>query len=306
MPPSRMAEQTRVLAIVGPTAAGKTALALEVAGALEAEIVSVDSMQIYRGMDIGTDKATAEMRALVPHHLIDLMDPGHPLTVSEYQELGRSAIEDIAGRGKTALLVGGSGLYFRAIVDDLRFPPRSPEIRAELEAEVEREGAEALHRRLTELDPKAAAKIEPGNARRTVRALEVIELTGRPFSESEAWDSSDSVYDLTIAGITRDREELYERVAARVDRMFERGLVDEVKGLDGRLGTTARQALGYKQILDEPDAGEDAWREAITRATKRFARRQESWFKSDPRIRWFEAGAPDLAAEVAAYLRSTA
>jgi tRNA dimethylallyltransferase len=297
-----MADPTRVLAIVGPTAAGKTALALEVAEALDAEIVSVDSMQIYRGMDIGTDKATAEMRALVPHHLIDLMDPGHPLTVSEYQELGRGAIEDIAGRGKTPLLVGGSGLYFRAIVDDLRFPPRSPEVRAELEAEVEREGAEALHRRLTELDPKAAAKIEPGNARRTVRALEVIELTGRPFSENEAWDSYDSVYDLTIAGITRDRDDLYERVAARVDRMFERGLVEEVKGLEGRLGTTARQALGYKQILDAPDGNEQEWREATVRATKRFARRQESWFRSDPRIKWFEASSSEVIRRVTAYL----
>jgi tRNA dimethylallyltransferase len=291
----------RVLAIVGPTAAGKTALALDVAAVLDAEIVSVDSMQIYRGMDIGTDKPTAEMRALVPHHLIDLMDPGHPLTVSEYQELGRGAIEDIAGRGKTPLLVGGSGLYFRAIVDDLRFPPRSPEIRAELEAEVEREGAEALHLRLTEVDPKAAAKIEPGNARRIVRALEVIELTGRPFSENEAWDSYDSIYDLRIAGITRGRDALYELVAARVDRMLERGLVEEVKGLNGELGTTARQALGYKQILDEPDAGEEAWRNEIVRATKRFARRQESWFKTDPRIQWFKAGASDLAAEVTAY-----
>jgi tRNA dimethylallyltransferase len=300
-----MADRTRVLAIVGPTAAGKTALALDVAAAFDVEIVSVDSMQIYRGMDIGTDKATAQMRALVPHHLIDLMDPGHPLTVSEYQELGRGAIEDIAARGKTPLLVGGSGLYFRAIVDDLRFPPRSPDVRAGLEAEVEREGAEALHRRLTELDPKAASKIEPGNARRTVRALEVIELTGRPFSENEAWDSYDSVFDLTIAGITRGRDDLYERVAARVDRMLERGLVEEVKGLEGQLGTTARQALGYKQILDAPDTPE-LWRDEIVRATKRFARRQESWFKTDPRIRWFDAGVSGPASDVTAYLRSRA
>ena len=199
--------------------------------------------------------------------------------------------------------MGGSGLYVRAIVDDLRFPPRSPEIRAELEAAAEREGAEALHARLTELDPKAAAKIEPGNARRTVRALEVIEITGRPFSENEAWDTYDSLYDLVIAGITRDRDDLYGRIAERVDEMFERGLVAEVRGLDGRLGATARQALGYKQILDDPDAGEEAWRDAIVRATKRFARRQESWFKSDPRIRWFEAGAPDLRSEIGAYLR---
>jgi tRNA dimethylallyltransferase len=296
----------RVAAIVGPTAVGKTRLSLRVAKAIDAEIVSVDSMQIYRGMDVGTDKATLEMRAEVPHHLIDLMEPDHALTVSEYQALGRTAIEDIASRGKMPLLVGGSGLYFRAIVDDLRFPPRAPQVRAELEAEVEREGAEALYARLTELDPTAAARIEPGNARRTIRALEVIEITGRPFSENSAWDTYESRYALGIAGITRPREELYERVAARVDDMFERGLVAEVKLLDGRLGTTARQALGYKQILDAPGATADEWREAIVRATKRFARRQESWFKADPRIRWFEATAPDLGGEVTAFFRATA
>ncbi|MGH2755026.1 MAG: tRNA (adenosine(37)-N6)-dimethylallyltransferase MiaA [Actinomycetota bacterium] len=301
-----MAEQRRtsVAAIVGPTAAGKTELALQVAHDLDAEIVSVDSMQIYRGMDIGTDKAMPAMRAAVPHHLLDLMEPDHPLTVSEYQELGRAAIDDISSRERTPLLVGGSGLYLRAIVDDLRFPPRAPDVRAELEAEAERAGPEALHARLAELDPRAAARIEPGNARRTVRALEVIRITGRPFSENEAWDSYDSIYELSIAGITRRREELYARVAARVDSMLERGLVDEVKALDGRLGSTARQALGYKQILDAPDATEEGWRAAIVRATKRFARRQESWFGADPRIRWFEA--PVVPDELTGYLRGEA
>ena len=293
----------KVVAIVGPTAAGKTALALEVAKALGAEIVSVDSMQIYRGMDIGTDKATLEMRGEVPHHLIDLMEPGHPLTVSEYQHLGRAAIDDITIRRRTPLLVGGSGLYFRAIVDDLRFPPRAPEVRAELEAEVERAGAGVLHARLQELDPKAAARIEPGNARRIVRALEVIEITGRPFSENTAWDSYESIYALEVFGIAREREELYERVAQRVDRMFERGLVDEVKGLGPRLGPMARQALGYKQILDAPDASEEEWKVEIVRATKRFARRQDSWFRADPRITWLDASAPDLVAGVVGSVR---
>ena len=295
--------KVKVCAIVGATAVGKTELALTVARELDAEIVSVDSMQIYRGMDIGTDKPTPEMRAEVPHHLIDLLDPDHPLTVSEYQERGRAAIADISARGKLPLLVGGSGLYFRSIVDDLRFPPRSPEIRAELEAEVEREGAQALHARLSELDPKAAARIEPGNARRTVRALEVIELTGRPFSENEAWDSYESIYTPFFVGVERPREELYARVAERVDRMFESGLVAEVKGLDGKLGTTARQALGYKQILDEPDVGEEAWRDAIFRATKRFARRQESWFKADPRIHWFDASASNHGNQVTRFFK---
>jgi tRNA dimethylallyltransferase len=296
----------RVVALVGPTAAGKTALALAAAKMLEAEIVSVDSMQIYRGMDIGTDKATPEMRAEVPHHLIDLMEPDHPLTVSEYQDLGRVAIADIASRGKTPLLVGGSGLYFRAIVDDLRFPPRAPEVRAELEAEVERAGAGVLHARLQELDPIAATRIEVGNARRIVRALEVIEITGRPFSENAAWDSYESIYTLEVFGIARAREELYERVAERVDRMFERGLVDEVRSLGPLLGPTARQALGYKQILDSPDASEEEWRSEIVRATKRFARRQDSWFRADPRITWLDASAPDLVAEVVVSVRKMA
>ena len=293
----------RVVAIVGPTAAGKTALALAAAKTLEAEIVSVDSMQIYRGMDIGTDKATPEMRAEVPHHLIDLMEPDHPLTVSEYQDLGRAAIDDISSRGRTPLLVGGSGLYFRAIVDDLRFPPRSPEVRAELEAEAESAGAEVLHARLQEFDPKAAARIEVGNARRIVRALEVIEITGRPFSENAAWDSYESIYELEVFGVARGREELYQRVAERVDRMFERGLVDEVRSVGPRRGPTARRALGYKQILDAPDATQGEWRDEIVRATKRFARRQDSWFRADPRITWLDASAPDLVASVVRSVR---
>lgn len=286
---------TKVAALVGPTAVGKTSVSLDVAERLGAEIVSVDSMQIYRGMDIGTDKATPQMRARVPHHLLDLKDPDEEVTVAEYQSLARSAIDDISQRGKVPLLVGGSGLYLRAVVDDLDFPPRSPEVRVRLEEEVERAGAQALHSRLTALDPQAAAKIEPSNARRTVRALEVIELTGQPFSANDSFERYESIYELAIAGLRRSRDDLYARVDRRVEEMIERGLADEARSLAGSLGRTARQALGYRQVLDDPEADPDSLLETIARATRRFARRQESWFQADPRVEWFEADRLDLA-----------
>lgn len=294
---------TKVAAIVGPTAVGKSALAIEVAERLGAEIVSIDSMQIYRGMDIGTDKATPAMRSRVPHHLLDERDHGHVLTVSEYQELARSAISDISARGRLPLLVGGSGLYFRAVVDDLDFPPRAAEVRQALEEEAAELGAEAMHARLFELDPVAAQRIEPRNARRTIRALEVISLTGRPFSENDSWDRYESRYHLAVAGLTRDRGELWVRVETRVDDMLEAGLVAEAARLLDSLGVTARQALGYKQVLDATDASPAALRDAIVRATKRFARRQESWFRADPRVTWFEAADPAAPERVNSFFR---
>lgn len=301
-----MTDRPRVLAIVGPTAVGKTAVSLEVAERLGAEIVSIDSMQIYRGLDIGTDKATEEMRDRVPHHLLDLKDPEEPLTVSEFQGAARRAIEDIVQRGATPLLVGGSGLYFRAVVDDLRFPPRSEEVRRGLEDEVERVGAEGLHERLRAMDPRAADRIEPRNARRTIRALEVIQLTGEPFSQNDSWDIYESIYDLRAAGLTRPRAELYRRIEQRARAMVERGLVDEVRGLRSRLGLTASQALGYRQVLDAPDADPLELAAEMGRATKRFARRQESWFRADPRIAWFEAARSDLVAALKAHFSTDA
>ena len=280
----------RVAAIVGPTAVGKTELALEVAQRLDAEVVSIDSMQIYVGMDIGTAKVGEAERARVPHHLLDLHTPDYELTVAEFQAHARAAIDDIAGRGKIPLLVGGSGLYFRAVIDELSFPPRSPAVRSALEAQAEELGAEALHARLAELDPVAAERIEPNNARRSIRALEVIEITGRPFSDNDSWERYESIYDIRIAGMTRERGDLHRRIEARVDAMLEAGLVDEARSFEAKLGRTARQALGYKQILDDPEAPSEAMREAIVRATKRFARRQESWFRADPRVMWFDAG----------------
>lgn len=288
---------------MGPTAVGKSSVALDLAEALGAEIVSIDSMQVYRGMDVGTDKATPEMRARIPHHLLDLRDPAHDLTVAEFQHEARAAIEDIAERGRVPLLVGGSGLYFRAVVDDLAFPPRSAEVRASLEERVEIEGAEALHAELVGLDPTAAAKIEPGNARRIVRALEVIEITGRPFSDNDAWDRYESRYDLRVAGLELPRELLYERIEERVVAMLERGLVEEARAVAATgMGTTARQALGYKQVLDAVDPDDtETLADEIVRATKRFARRQLSWFRADPRVRWFDASDPGLSQALKAH-----
>jgi tRNA dimethylallyltransferase len=287
---------TSVAAIVGATAVGKTELSLGLAEKIGAEIVSMDSMQVYRGMDIGTAKPDAEMRARVPHHLLDVFDPAHDVTVSEFQELARDAIDDISRRGKLPLLVGGSGLYFRAVVDELSFPPRAEEVRKRLEGEVDELGPDALYARLVELDPRAASKIEPGNARRTVRALEVIEITGRPFSDNVTWDTYESVYDLTVVGVTRPRDELYERIARRVDAMLDTGLVDEVERVAaGGMSRTARQALGYRQVLEFPT---EAVRDEIVKATKRFARRQESWFRADPRVEWFDLSEPGVVARI--------
>ena len=290
-----------VAAIVGPTGVGKTEVALEVAERLGAEIVSVDSMQIYKGMDIGTAKPSIEEQRRVPHHLIDRLEPSHELTVAEYQSLGRRAIEEIAARDALPLLVGGSGLYFRAIVDDLRFPPRVLEIRAALEAEAAEEGPEALHARLSRLDERAAAAIEPSNVRRTIRALEVIAATGRRFSDNATeWGRYASGYRLAVAGLTRSRAELFDRIRARVDRMIEAGLVDEARALDDRgMSRTARQALGYRHVIDAGRIAPGAnLSDEITQATKRFARRQESWFKADPRVVWFEASDPHVVERI--------
>jgi tRNA dimethylallyltransferase len=294
-----------VAAIVGPTGVGKTKVSLAVAPQLDAEIVSVDSMQIYRGLDIGTAKPSGPMRTELPHHLLDLFDPSHEVTVAQFQKLGRAAIADVTATGRRPLLVGGSGLYFRALVDDLRFPPRSVEVRKELESEIEARGAEALYERLTVMDPRAAAKIDPKNARRIARALEVIEVTGRPFSESDAWEKFDSIYDLRAAGLTLAREKLFARLEARVDAMLDAGLIEEARALQGAgMGRSAGQALGYRQILEAPDGrSRDQIRDDILAVTKRFARRQESWFRSDPRVVWFEADEPGLVDRLVGFFR---
>ncbi len=299
MTPARAAmEGGRVVAIVGPTASGKTEIAGELArsrpGAFE--VVAGDAFTIYRGMDVGTAKPFPEERGLVRHHLIDVLEPTEDATVAWFQHEARLAIEDIHGRGRVPLLVGGSGLYFRAVVDDLRFPPTDTTVRARLEAEVT-DDVGVAYERLRSLDPDGADKIDPGNVRRIVRALEVIELTGERFSSfAAAWDRYESIYDLTVIGIDRPTDELRERIDARAAAMVEAGLLDEaaaLRGQDTDLSRTARQAIGYAEAFDvlagEAVPGELPAR--IATRTMRYARRQRSWFRADPRVTWLDADA---------------
>ena len=284
-----------VVAVVGPTAAGKSALGLALAATLGGELVNADSMQLYRGMDIGTAKLPPEQRAGVPHHLLDIWDVTEVASVAVYQRLARAAVDDILARGRVPLLVGGSGLYVTAVLDDLEFPGTDPQVRADLEAELARMGPQALHDRLRVVDPAAARAILPGNGRRVVRALEVIALTGRPFPA--VLPPPRPVYRSVRLAV--DRDDLDRRVAGRVERMWADGLVEEVRGLVGkglRDGRTARAALGYQQVLQflaGEITGAGAYGETI-RATRRFVRRQRSWFRRDPRLVWLDAARPDL------------
>jgi tRNA dimethylallyltransferase len=291
---------TRHLALVGPTAAGKSALALELARARgDVEIVSLDSMQVYRGFDIGTAKPTAAERAEVVHHLVDVADPSEEWSVRRTQLGARAAIAGIEARGRRALLVGGTGLYVRAVVDDLAIPPTDPAVRAAIDADAERDLA-ALHERLTQLDPDAAARMEPGNRRRIVRALEVIELTGRPFSSFGPGidDYGPPALDVTLLGLAVDPAGLARRIEQRFAAMRVAGLVDEVRRLaEQPLSRTARDAIGYREVLAHL-AGELSLADALdaaVRRTRRFARRQRVWFGRDPRIQWIDAGAPMTA-----------
>lgn len=293
----------RVVAVVGPTAAGKSELAVELARAIGGEVVGADSMQLYRGMDIGTAKLPARRRRGVPHHLLDIWDVRTPASVAEYQAAARGVLAELHARAVTPILAGGSGLYVRAVLDPLEFPGTDPAVRDALEVELARSGARALHERLAGLDPAAATAILPGNGRRIVRALEVIELTGRPFSATMPGYAS--VYDAVQIGLDLPREELDARIEARVEAMWAAGLVDEVRALEAaglRQGRTASRALGYAQVLRYLDGEVDAARARadIAAATRRFARRQLSWFRRDPRVHWLPAGAPGLVERAAA------
>jgi tRNA dimethylallyltransferase len=286
-----------VVALVGPTATGKSALSLALAAELGGEVVNADSMQLYRGMDIGTAKLRPHERAGIPHHVLDVWEVTEPASVAGYQRLARAAVDGILARGRVPLLVGGSGLYVRAVLDDLAFPGTDPRARAELEADLARVGPRRLHERLRAVDPAAAEAILPGNGRRIVRALEVIALTGRPFA-ARLPEPRPVYRDVRLA---LDRDDVDERVAARVARMWQAGLVDEVRGLQARglrQGRTARAALGYHQVLQFL-AGEiteqGAYGETV-RATRRFVRRQRAWLRRDPTPVWLDAGRPDLLA----------
>ncbi len=294
-----------VVAVVGPTATGKTALAVELALRLGGEVVNADSMQLYRGMDIGTAKPDAAERRGVPHHLLDLWPVRQAASVAEYARAARAEIDRLRAAGVLPLLVGGSGLYVRAVLDDLDIPGTDPAVRARLSAELAESGPAALHARLAALDPAAAAAVLPSNGRRIVRALEVVELTGGPFRAT--LPEPRPHYPAVVVGLDRGTADLDARVADRVDRMWAAGFVAEVEALAAeglREGPTASRALGYAQVLAQLD-GEltaDEARERTVTATRRFVRRQRSWFRRDPATTWFDAARPDLADAAGALL----
>ena len=286
-----------IVAVVGATASGKSDLGVALALVLGGEVVNADSMQLYRGMDIGTAKLTPEERRGVSHHLLDVYDVGETASVADYQRRARAAVRGLQQRDRRAVLVGGSGLYVRAAVDELDFPGTDPGLRARLEEELAHAGPQVLHARLAATDPAAAAAILPGNGRRVVRALEVVTVTGRPFAAT--LPSYTYALPAVQLGLRLPREELDARVARRVDRMWGQGLVEEVRRLEEaglRRGRTASRALGYAQVLRFLDGEwtEQRAREETVRATRRLARRQDSWFRRDPRVVWLAAAEPDL------------
>jgi tRNA dimethylallyltransferase len=290
---------TRLVAVVGPTATGKSDLALDLAEALDGEVVNADAMQLYRGMDVGTAKLSVPERRGIPHHQLDVLDVTEAASVAVYQREARAVIERLLAAGRTPVLVGGSGLYVQAVVDELEFPGTDPQVRERLETELARVGAPTLHRRLAEVDPVAAEAVLPSNGRRIVRALEVVELTGRPFSANLP-GTRPPRYDAVLLGVDRDTAELDERVALRVDRMLREGLVEETRALVEhglRKGRTASRALGYQQVLASFDGEYDlvTAAEETVRRTRRFVRRQRSWFRRDRRIHWLDGADPGLS-----------
>ena len=283
------------VAIVGPTATGKSDVAVHLAGLIGGEVVNADAFQVYRGMDIGTAKVSRAQRAAVAHHLVDILDVAQDISVASFQGLGRVVLGDLALRGVPAVVVGGSGLYVRALLDDLRFPGSDPEIRAHWERQLACLGPQGLHTLLRERDPDAAAHILPTNGRRIVRALEVGQLTGTGFVAQLPVDGPPFVAHVSV-GLDLPRDQLDERIRRRVDLMFEQGLVDEVRQLIGRGlrdGRTASRATGYPQVLELLDGRIDLATavEGVVLATQRLARRQQRWFHRDPRTTWLDAGA---------------
>lgn len=288
---------TLVVAVVGPTATGKSDLGIALARALGGEVVNADALQLYRGMDVGTAKVPPAERQGVAHHLLDVLDPREEASVADYQEQARAVVADLLARGVRPVVVGGSGLYVRALLDHLEFPGTDADVRAALEARVEREGTRRLHDELAAVDPVAAEGIGPRNARRIVRALEVIALTGRPYSAS--LPRHEYAVPAVQVGLDCDRATLDARVAGRVDRMWDGGMLAEVERLVAHgLGRTAARAVGYAQAIAQlkGELDEAAAREATTAATRRLARKQMGWFGRDPRVHWLDAQDADLVA----------
>lgn len=289
----------KLIVICGATATGKSDLAIALATHLGAEIINADSMQTYRGMDIGTAKLPVQERGGITHHMLDVLDVTQDSTVAWYQEQARAAITDIHGRGKDAVVVGGTGLYIKSILDELNFPDTDPVVRASLELELATIGINALFERLEKLDPAAAIAIDRANSRRVIRALEVIAITGKPFTANLPREASTRYPNAIQFGLVMDRENLIERIDARVDHMWELGFVAEVEQLikDGiTSGRTAQLALGYSQIIAMKNGllSEDEAKEDTKRATRQYARRQETWFSRDERIRWISQAQPRL------------
>ncbi|CAN2207711.1 MiaA tRNA delta(2)-isopentenylpyrophosphate transferase [Candidatus Nanopelagicaceae bacterium] len=289
-----------IIIICGPTATGKSDLALEVAELISGEIINADSMQLYKGMDIGTAKLSVDERKAIPHHLLDILTVDEDASVAQYQTLARAAIDDIRGRNNTVIIVGGTGLYIKSIIDEMNFPETDPELRKKLESEAELLGTAELYSRLRLLDPEAATAIEPANTRRIIRALEVIEVTGQPYSANLPSDTSLRYPEALHIGLAMERSSLAPRIEARVHRMWQSGLVAEVDSLieAGLLkGSTAQRAIGYAQVI-AMRKGEISESQAIEEtivATRQYVRRQETWFKRDPRIQWIGEDQPRLA-----------
>ncbi|HHW98513.1 MAG TPA: tRNA (adenosine(37)-N6)-dimethylallyltransferase MiaA [Firmicutes bacterium] len=296
----------KLLVIVGPTAVGKTEIAIKVAQRLDGEIISADSMQIYRGMNIGTAKPTLEEQAGILHHMIDIVDPGEPFSVADYQKMAREKIKEVADRGRLPILAGGTGLYVRAVIDLYNFIPANTdwELRSRLRQQAREVGLEALYNRLSEVDPVAAERIHPNDERRIIRALEVYQTTGQPLSFWEQQpDEQRPIYDLIMIGLHRPRPELYDRINRRVDLMLEHGLLEEAQnllaqGLDEKF--IANQAIGYKEFFVYL-RGEESLAEAtekLKQGTRRYAKRQLTWFRADRRIHWVQVGENRTAVEL--------
>ena len=301
-----MSDKQKLIVIAGPTASGKTGLSIRMAKQLDGEIISADSMQVYRRMDIGTAKVTKEEMQGVPHHLIDVVEPTEEWNVMRFKQMAEDAIRDISARGRQPIICGGTGFYLRALLYDTEFAeePGQEELRAQLEERMQKEGPEALYRELQTVDPLSAEKIHPNNEKRVIRALEYYQLHGQPISgHNEEMRGKGSPYDLTYLAIQWDRAKLYERIDRRVDRMIEQGLVEEVQSLLGegvRPGMTSMQGLGYKEIIPYLQ-GELSLEEAVRilkRDTRHFAKRQLTWFRAEKDIQWIDGDELDNGLKV--------
>lgn len=297
-----------IVAVVGATASGKTELSLGLAEELGGEIINSDAMQFYRGMDIGTAKLPVAERRGIPHHMLDLLGVSEPASVSDFQARARVVMAEVRSRGRVPVLVGGSGLYNRALLDEFEFPTTDPDVRSRLENDLEADGSAAMHWRLMSVDPAAAAVIKPENGRRIVRALEVVELTGQPFSAQLPQQAYRDPRTIQI-GVDIDRQTLAERIARRVDAMFDGGLLEEVRGLlEAGLeqSRTARMAIGYREAVSvlRGELTEAEARERTASSTRRFARRQDAWFRKDPRVVWVAYDDPERVGNALAAVRT--